>query len=75
LKSWLPNLPLEVALDDIIPGDEETTCEQVYGLAADAVAMFVLTVRGSPPADGDGGPAGSNPPMGEESEASSDASQ
>jgi hypothetical protein len=33
LKSRLPNMPLEVALNGIIPGNEEMICEQVRGLA------------------------------------------
>jgi hypothetical protein len=75
LKSHLPNVPLEVALDGIVPNDEETAREQVRGLAADAVAMFVPTAGGSPPTDGDGGLASSNPPAEEESEASSNTGQ
>jgi hypothetical protein len=73
LKSQLPNVPLEVALDGIIPGDEEIAREQVWGLAMDTMAMFVPTASGSLPTDGDVGPASSNPPAEQESEASFDA--
>jgi hypothetical protein len=73
LKSQLPNVPMEVALDGIIPGNEETAHEQVRGLAANTVAMFVPTIGGSLPVDGDGGPADSKLPAGEELEISSDA--
>jgi hypothetical protein len=36
-------MPLEAALNGIIPSDEETAREQVRGLAADTVAMFFPT--------------------------------
>jgi hypothetical protein len=29
LKTWLPNMPLEVALNGIVPGDEKMAGEQV----------------------------------------------
>jgi hypothetical protein len=75
LKSQLPNMPLEMALDGIIPGNKEMACKQFRGLAADVVAMFVPTTYDALPADGDGGPAGPDPPEEGEPDASSDAGQ
>lgn len=42
LKSRLPNVPLERALEGIIPGDEEEARAQVRYLVADVVAMFII---------------------------------